>query len=258
VFDQDGRRAGPRSRAGFYPDDLAVAPDGRHLLVLSSGQAEGSQEKPRPALDVVALDPKGDSHRTVGHVALDPIDDPERLTISASGRFAAILLAKSKAVVAIDLTSPDSPHVIGQVMPPRADAPYVSYSPEGDWIIMPVAGQTESVAIDAPASRLEAETGREATQHHRAAYLVCTRPRDSVLELLQSSPRRSLGRLPLKGPFNLSWTRPSGLAYSADRGLLAVATRSGTIHLIELKWRANSDDPKLDRIATSPENQARR
>ena len=63
-----------------------------------------------------------------------------------------------------------------------------------------------------------------------------------MLELFQTEPRQSLGRLPLKGPLNLGRTRPTGLAYSRDRGLLAVATRSGTIHMVEMVPRSTSTE----------------
>ena len=82
-------------------------------------------------------------------------------------------------------------------------------------------------------------------------YLVCTRHRDSVLELFQTEPRQSLGRLPLKGPLNLGRTRPTGLAYSRERGLLAVATRSGTIHIVEMLPRTLSTVSGQGPIAAS-------
>lgn len=52
---------------------------------------------------------------------------------------------------------------------------------------------------------------------------------------------------------NFGRTRPTGLAYSADRGLLAIATRSGSIHMIEIDWRIRSQAPQPDRAATSPD-----
>ncbi len=92
-------------------------------------------------------------------------------------------------------------------------------------------------------SSREGDSGNGSTKPVRHAdYVVCTRQKDSVLELFQSSPRYSLGCLPLHGPLNLGRTRPTGLAYSPDLGLLAVATRSGTIHLIELIPRFDSSD----------------
>src|SRR5262249_18634992 len=46
AFDLQGNRHGGRNLAGFYPDDLALSPDGRFLYVISSGQAEGDARKP--------------------------------------------------------------------------------------------------------------------------------------------------------------------------------------------------------------------
>ncbi len=57
VLDLDGNHIGGRNLAGFYPDDLAVAADGRHLFVISSGQAEGDPKKPLPALESLELEP---------------------------------------------------------------------------------------------------------------------------------------------------------------------------------------------------------
>ncbi len=70
TFDTNGNRLGGRHVAGYYPDDLAVSPDGKHLLLLSSGQAEGDPTKPLPALEIVAFDPngRGQSCRGSGHI----------------------------------------------------------------------------------------------------------------------------------------------------------------------------------------------
>ena len=80
------RRAGGRTLAGYYPDDLAVSPDGRYLLLLSSGQAEGDPKKPLPALEVVLPDFSAGTSRMVGRLVFDATDDPARLSLSASGR----------------------------------------------------------------------------------------------------------------------------------------------------------------------------
>ena len=42
------RRSVPKVLAGFYPDDLAITPDGRHALVLASGRGEGATDRPMP------------------------------------------------------------------------------------------------------------------------------------------------------------------------------------------------------------------
>jgi glycerol-3-phosphate acyltransferase PlsY len=247
TFDCDGNRLGGRNLAGFYPDDLAVSPDGKLLYLLNSGQAEGDEKKPLPALEAVAVEAATASCRTVGRINFAANEDPCRLSLSASGRCAAVLLSKTNETIAIDLATPKSPRLIGRTKPAGADTPYVSYSPDSDWILMPVASQSEGIAIAAPHGSRQPSA---AAPLEHVDYLVCTRHRDSVLELFQTEPRSSLGRLPLRGPLNLSRTRPTGLAYSRDRGLVAVATRSGTIHLVHMEPRSRSRESLVGRFAS--------
>jgi acyl-phosphate glycerol 3-phosphate acyltransferase len=258
AFDLQGNRIGQRTQTGYYPDDLAVSPDGKLLVVIESGQAEGDSKKPAPSLEVIATDFQTNSHRVVGRLTFERDDDPERLSISASGQSAAVLMANSNQVVAIDLSTPESPKLIGRTEPTEADTPYVSYASDSEWIMMPVAAPSEAVAIDLVQSQRDAQSGGKAKPITHADFVACTRQKDSVLELFQSVPRRSLGRLPLRGPLNLSRTRPTGLAYSPHIRLLAVATRTGTIHLIELIPRSEPGDSQPGRIAaTHPEALAR-
>ncbi len=258
VFDQYGKKVGSRHLAGFYPDDLAVSPDGRFLYALSSGRSEGDDKKPLPALDVIAIDLERDLPRQVSRLTFDPSDDPERLTLSASGRFAAVFLAKSKQTAAVDLSVPEAPRLLGRTKTVTADAPYVSASSDADWIMMPAAGDGDTIAVEWPgaAARPGAHDGSVPTRN--ADFLISTRQDESVLEISQGSPRHSLGRFPLLGPFNLGRTRPTGLAYSAKRGLIAVATRTGSIHLVELHSRVGVRDRPAPRIATSPVEPIRR
>jgi acyl-phosphate glycerol 3-phosphate acyltransferase len=251
TFDLQGNRVGRRTPTGFYPDDFAVAPDRTHLVVIDSGRAEGDAKKPKPSLEVIATNFQTNSHRVVGRLTFDQGEDPERISISASGQCAAVLLANSNQVAAIDLSTPESPKVVARTKPIETDTPYVSYASETDWIMMPVSAPSEAVAIDLLQCprRAQAEGNEKPVPH--ADYVVCTRQKDSVLELFQSSPRFALGRLPLRGPLNLGRTRPTGLAYCSDLGLLAVATRSGTIHLIELIPHFESPDSQPSRIAAS-------
>ena len=51
---------------------------------------------------------------------------------------------------------------------------------------------------------------------------------------------RGLGRLPIRGPMNLIPSQPTGLAYARQQGLLAVATKSGSVHLIAARPQSNS------------------
>ena len=144
--------------------------------------------------------------------------------------------------VAFDLSTPDSPRLVGRTRPSTAEVPYVSHSPDSDWIMMPVASPSEAIAIASPLRRRDGfrdSRGRQPIP--RPDYVVCTRHRDSVVELMQNSPLYPLGRLPLTGPLNMGRTRPTGLAYSPERGLLAVSTRSGSIHCSS--WPGAANDP---------------
>ncbi len=123
---------------------------------------------------------------------------------------------------------------------------------------MPVASQSEGIAIRSPRRDEQVHRGIASGPIHHVDYLVCTRHRDSVLELFQTEPRQSLGRLPLTGPLNLGRTRPTGLAYSRERGLLAVATRSGTIHMIEMVPRVQSGDSPTRHVAATQNDRNRR
>jgi glycerol-3-phosphate acyltransferase PlsY len=260
VFDFDGNRAGGRNLAGFYPDDVVATPDGRHLLLLSSGRAEGDPKKPSPALEVVAVDLGAGSGRTVGRLEFDEADDPARLSLSASGRNAAVLLAKTNQTLAIDFPETTSPRLIGRTKPSGVEVPYISYSRDADWIIMPVASQSDAVVIDSPEAEREPASRKPGVSSGAGRVLACTRQRDSVLELIQTAPGYSyaLGHIPLTGPFNLGRTRPTGIAYSPREGLLAVGTRSGTIHLIELLPRGTGKAGTPGPIATNADRVPRR
>ena len=133
-----------------------------------------------------------------------------------------------------------------------ADAPYISISPDADWIMMPVISHCAAVAIELPPNVGDGRDSSGQSIATRADYLICARQDESTLELVQTSPHASLGRLPLHGSFNLGRTRPTGLAYAPERGLLAVATRSGAIHLIEVCPHGTTRNEQRSDVATSP------
>jgi glycerol-3-phosphate acyltransferase PlsY len=204
TFDLAGRRIGSRYRVGFYPDDLALTPDGRHALVLTSGRAEGDPNKPLPALTVVALGPDASTHRLVGRIALDqPGADPDRLLLAASGRTATMRFIGSDQTVTVDLSDLARP-VLGA---------WASGASPVDRLGLNLPGLGDCVAY--------------------------SRQRESAVDFYEAASMRCLGRLPLRGPMNLSPTQPTGLAYARQRGLLAVATRSGSVHLIAARPRSN-------------------
>jgi glycerol-3-phosphate acyltransferase PlsY len=220
TFDFQGRPIGSRVRAGMYPDDMAVAPDGRHALVLTSGRAEGDPDKPAPALGVFDLE--SNPPRAVGRLTFDtPGDDPSRLSLSASGRQVAVALSGSEQVAAIDWTDREHPRLIGRSALSDDAIPYPSAG-EDDWIMMPVASERDGVLI----------RGKETSPD----ILAATLPKGPGILFYDVPTRRLLGKLPMRsGALNLSVSRPKGLAFDPERGLLAVAGRSGSVHLIAIQ-----------------------
>ncbi len=240
VFRLEDGAAGVRVPAGYYPDDLAVTPDGRHVIVLNSGSAEGDSKKPLPGIDVFPLagDETIDPSRPVGHLDLEPGDDADRLFLSAAGTRLLVTLPHAKQAVAIDLQDPAHPRRAGRTELSSAGTPYLSIAPDGDWMIMPTVHEAEAVAL-----AIGGQVPRDdeaATTSRPASYLVYTRPDDSALELARTAPLEALGQFPLKGPLNFAGTRPSGIAFSPERGLIAVATKPGTVHLVSITSRLES------------------
>jgi glycerol-3-phosphate acyltransferase PlsY len=208
TFDRAGRRIGTRYRVGFYPDDLAITADGRHALVLTSGRAEGDANKPAPALTVIALGPDAGAHRLLGRIALDqPGADPDRLMLSASGRTAAVGLSGRDQAVTVDLSDLARPVL--------------------------AAGASDARSLEQLGLRLPGV----------GDCVACPRQRESAIDFYEVGSMRWLGRLPIRGPMNLSPTRPTGLACAGERGLLAVATRSGSVHLIAIRPERDRDLP---------------
>src|SRR5262249_31741320 len=141
---------GSRHLAGFYPDDLAASSGGHRLFVLSSGRSEGDEKKPPASLEVLEVDPESAAAKPLGSLTFDASDDPERLTVSASAPYAAALPAKSQRTVAVDVSTPSIPRLIGRTACVSAEAPYVSASEDADWIMMPAGSESDTIALEAP------------------------------------------------------------------------------------------------------------
>jgi hypothetical protein len=123
---------------------------------------------------------------------------------------------------------------------------------------MPAASEGETIALAAPGLAQPDGTSGDLSARPRADYLITSRPNDSVLEILRARPLHEVGRFPLYGPFNLGRTRPTGLAYSPQRGLIAVATRTGSIHLVEIKERSDVPESRGSSVAHSGDSSVRR
>ena len=163
----------------------------------------------------------------------DASDDPERLTVSASSRYAAVLLAKSRRTVAVDVSDPDvapadRPHA-GRRRPGAAMSPQ---SEDSDWIMMPAGSDGDTIALECP----ELARRRRGRAPARRTPITWSRPArsESALEILQTKPQHEVGRFPLLRavqPGTHPADRP-GLLARAE--LIAVATRTGSIHVVEM------------------------
>ena len=242
-FDLEGKPVGSRTLAGFYPDDLAVSPDGRRAFVLASGQGEGDKDKPLASLRVFDLT-TSQGPKVVGRLDFDrPGDDPSRLALSDDGTRAAVSLQRTNAIAWVDLTESDQPRLISRVAWPEESSPdALSFDHKGG--LMAVDEADEALWHQAgpeakPTTRpIEGGIGDVVEIPGTSDFWAVTLPFDSGIGLLPAgpSPDGPLARLPIKGRANLASTRPLGLAYNADRSLLAVANRSGgSLHLVAIR-----------------------
>ncbi len=239
VYDREGNPKGGRQATGFYPRDLAVSPDGARLMVVCAGRAAGDTKKPLPSFEILEPVVGTEAVRVLGRVEWDGDLEPFRLVLSYDGSGALVVMSAAGVSLALDLTSLDTPRAIGRIPLGETETPRPSRSEHGDWIMVPVTAHSCAIALDLPDS-----PAVRSLESARGDYVVCARERDSVLEVSRADPLAPLGRLPLWGPFNLGRTRPTDLDLDPTRGLVAVATRAGAIHLVELA--RNSPDPRRD------------
>ncbi|SIO59356.1 glycerol-3-phosphate acyltransferase PlsY [Singulisphaera sp. GP187] len=225
AFDLQGEPVGQPVPAGMYPDDLIVTADGRHALVLTSGRGEGDPKRPAPALEVFDLG--ATPPQVVGRLEFDqPGDDPARIKLSASGNYAAVTLLGSNQIAAVDLANRERPALISRSNLEQSEAPHLTESKD-DSILTATTPDRDAVVIPWPK-----------TVATRGGCIACILPQGAGLTLIDAATRRLLGEFPLRaGSLNLGVARPMGLAFSPERGLLAVATRSGSIHLIAVRDR---------------------
>ena len=235
AFDHEGKRIGPKVPAGDYPDDLAFNPDRKTLYVLSSGSGEGNKKKPAPRLQVFRENASRDGYVAGARVELKPDDDPVRIQISRLGDVAVVSRHKSDKASAFDITDPEHPRMIEESSVPKSKTPTLSLFPENrNAIILPADTESEAVTMDL--------YGRKASKEVYP-FLAATRTDDSTVEISQPSPQKVIAQFPVRGKLNLGKGHPSGIAYSESRNLLAVATRSGAIHLVAVESELDAPAP---------------
>ncbi len=219
TFDSRGQKVGERFRVGFDPDDLVVSADGRTAWVLLSGRAEGEANRPAPELLAVDLGDGSVPPRIRGHAELgEPEADPERIHLDSEGRIATVTFSGTGPMALVDVSCPDQPSLLRRV------ERVATASPDD---LPPPAG-VEAVELAGP-----------------AACRVWVQENDSCLSVREGS-RGAVETLPLRGTANLGGIRPVGLAYSRERGLLAVSNRQGgSVHLIVVESRLTTSlDPE--------------
>ena len=237
TFDFEGRRIGSKVRVGFYPDDLAVTADGRNALVLTSGHGEGDPHRPGPSLEVMSLGTGDEPPRVVARLAFDvPGDNPSRLVLDANGERGAVTFEGTNRVAWLDLEDREHPRLTSRSVLPEGP-PRLLDSPAGPWVV-PTPDRDALVA----------DVGGDAPR-----LVIQASPQGSGLEIISGRTHH----FPLRGRMNLSAQRPTGLAFDRDRGLLAVANRSGGVHLIAIEPRAEEDRPRGD-LAVSGRSRDRR
>ena len=219
-YDVDGRPLGPRWEVGYDPDDIALIDNGRIALVLLSGNSEGESNRPDPEL--VAFDLRGEGPpRITARVRLGGAEtDPMRLSLSARQSHAAIVV-RGGTLIGVDLARPAEPSLTGSVSLAGKPRPALSSSGD-DVIVVP----DESLADVAPLPDPSAPSAGWRT-------LVSLDPDAGQLVFHGARQAAPLGRLTLRGPGGIGQVRLCGLAYSADRDLIAVADRSGGLHVLE-------------------------
>ncbi len=224
TFDFEGRRIGSKVRVGHYPDDLAVTADGRHALVLTSGHGEGDSHRPGPSLEVMSLGAGSEPARVVAGLGFDvPGDNPSRLVLDANGEQGAVTFEGTNRVAWVDLRVRDQPRLTSRSVLPEGP-PRLMDSPAGPWVV-PTPDRDALVAGG------EGDSPR---------LVVQASPQGSGLEIISGRTHH----FPLRGRMNLSAQRPTGLAFDRDRGLLAVANRSGGVHLIAIETQAEEGHPR--------------
>ncbi len=229
VIDPAGKRIGSRIPTGDYPDDLALAPDRCTLYVVNSGRGEGGAQKPSPKLVAFQTSPKLDSFIPGNQFEFKADEDPARLQLSEQGSCAVVTLHGKSLAPSFDLADPEKIRLIGESQLPNSKTPELSNSEAtGDSILLPVETESEGVPMDL--------YGRGKERAY-PPFLACTQPENASVEISQPTSRRVIARIPLRGRLNLGGTQPSGIAYSARKNYLAVATRYGAIHLIAIDSR---------------------
>ncbi len=250
AFDFQGQPITPRHKVGLYPDDFALIGTEAvpRLLVLTSGRGEGDPARPAAALTTYDLATDPAHPAVVSRFEFDqPGDDAGRVAVSPDGKMAAVsIVAPKPAVVWLDLTDPAAPGQIARCAWPRDSRPdALRFAADGSllatddgagllWHQARAATRPTTRPVEGGAGDVVVIPGT-----NQPVYWAYSLPFDSGVAFLPANAGSDEvpDRLPLLGGrAKLSGTRPTGLAIAPERGLIAVANRSGgSVHLISLQ-----------------------
>ncbi|MDB5349747.1 MAG: acyl-phosphate glycerol 3-phosphate acyltransferase [Planctomycetota bacterium] len=240
-YDFDGKKTGVNVSVGYYPSEMAVIDDASAALVLTTGLAEGNAKLGLPALEVVDLK----LGRVVSRVPFDRAgDNPWRISVASNERNVAVALQGSNEVAAIDLTDRSQPVLLGRTPLSAGRVPYPSIAGD-EWILMPVESDRDFALAPAP--------GLARPVNPLIDYVVSVQVDESTLEVRKLASSATLGTLPLRGSGNFTEIRPTGVACSPERGLIAVTSRSGGVHMIAMQPK---DGGSVGKIAGHVEGHA--
>jgi acyl-phosphate glycerol 3-phosphate acyltransferase len=234
AFDFQGEPMGDRVRVGWDPDDMALSANGRFAYILTSGNAEGETNRPPPAL--ITFDLNATPPKALGRVSFEaPKDDPERLILLPDDR-AAVSLRGSNSVAILDVSDSRLPKLIDRFPVPEPCVPEALAVDNSGHLLVADPEASAYWRLDGDLfTRVDVEDG-VADLLNADGLLLATLPRGSGLAVLSAQSHLKLGRLPIRGLANLAATRPLGIAYSADRNLIAVSNRAGgSLHLIAIE-----------------------
>jgi glycerol-3-phosphate acyltransferase PlsY len=244
-IDFEGNPQGTKVRVGYDPDDMAIGDDDRVACVLLSGNAEGETNRPSPSLRVFDLrDPA--TPRLRGEVFFDqPGDDPYRLACDPSFQRAAVSLRGTRTIAWIDLSDRDRPRLVrrstlpgfatpGSLVFLGADKLLVADDDCGTaWSLGFESDRSCRVPFQSTVRDIAVVTRPAEDKQALRQFYIATDPRCSALEVFEQGTAQSLGELALRSSGKLGRILPVSLAHAQD--VVAVADRSGGVHVIELR-----------------------
>jgi glycerol-3-phosphate acyltransferase PlsY len=228
-YDLNGEPRGEPFRTGYDPDDFVFLDHAPIALVLVSGNREGETNRPDPEVLVVDVTQLSQP-RTLGRVALEigAYDDPARLLLSRNHTHAGVLTRRG-LLIGIALTEPWMPQITGSISIAGRARPALSET-TNDAIVLPDSSGAEVELVNSGSGAMKAHAGGDDRPSRGVlATLDC---KEGRISFVAAAGDRELGALMLHGPARLGSVRASGLAYCPQRELIAVADRSGGVHLL--------------------------